>query len=199
MTEIKTESTTPCLLYGPGQPASFFERPTVIVAQDLLGCVLYRRLPGSEGRMVKALISEVEAYTSDDPACHAFRGKTKRTEVLFGPPGVAYVYFIYGMYHCLNVVTEPDQTAGAILIRALLSDGLNGPGKICREWQIDRAQNGVDMTDCNSEIWIGPRPEGYLPTVDISPRIGISQAKERLWRFFIPTEKKSVRIRKVKM
>jgi DNA-3-methyladenine glycosylase len=103
------------------------------------------------------------------------------------------------MYHCLNVVTEPDQTAGAILIRALLSDGLNGPGKICREWQIDRAQNGVDMTDCNSEIWIGPRPEGYLPTVDISPRIGISQAKERLWRFFIPTEKKSVRIRKVKM
>src|SRR5271156_6623270 len=111
----------------------FYARSTLKVAKDLLGCHLHRRLPS--GIILSAAITETEAYTADDPASHAFRGKTKRTEVMFGPPGRAYVYFIYGMYYCLNVVTEPEGIPGAILIRGLHGKSghgahLNGPGKI---------------------------------------------------------------------
>lgn len=88
-------------------PSSFFERPTLEVANDLLGQVLVRHL---DNIVVQAEIVEVEAYTADDPACHAFAGRRPRCEVMFGPPGHAYVYFIYGMYHCLNVVTVRRST-----------------------------------------------------------------------------------------
>ncbi len=166
---------------------SFYMRPTLKVAKDLLGCYLNRRLPS--GLVLSAEISEVEAYTANDPACHAFRGKTKRTEVIFGAPGRAYVYFIYGMYYCLNVVTEPDGIPGAILIRALhgqASKGnpLNGPGKICKYWQIDKSFNGINLMDSSSDIWITQRLPGYKPKIHMSKRIGISQAQDKLWRFF---------------
>jgi DNA-3-methyladenine glycosylase len=168
-------------------PESFYSRSTVKVSKDLLGCSLNRRLPS--GLILSAEISEVEAYTANDPACHAFRGKTKRTEVLFGLPGLAYVYFIYGMYYCLNVVTEPEGIPGAILIRALHSTApnganLNGPGKICKHWQIDKSFNGVDLMDASSALWITQRPPGHKPKILISERIGISQAQDKLWRFY---------------
>jgi DNA-3-methyladenine glycosylase len=171
-------------------PVSFYERPTLAVTRDLLGCVLNRRFPS--GLVKKALITEVEAYTQDDPACHAFRGITKRSQVLFGEPGIAYVYFIYGMYHCLNVVTEARGVAGAVLIRGLSEPGLDGPGKLCREWQIDRAHNGLNLMDPASAIWISPRPPDFKGKVAVSKRIGISQegAKDYLWRFFIVPDKK---------
>jgi DNA-3-methyladenine glycosylase len=175
-------------------PVTFYERPTLAVARDLLGCVLHRRFPS--GVVKQALITEVEAYTQDDPACHAFRGITKRSQTLFGEPGIAYVYFIYGMYHCLNVVTEATGVAGAVLIRGLSEPGLDGPGKICREWQIDRSHNGLNLMDPSSEIWIGPRPLSFKGKVSVSKRIGISQegAKDYLWRFFVaPEEKASAR------
>jgi DNA-3-methyladenine glycosylase len=164
----------------------FYARPTVKVAKDLLGCYLNRRLPS--GLVLSAPINEVEAYTANDPACHAFRGLTKRTEVMFGPPGRAYVYFIYGMYFCLNVVTEPNGIAGAILIRGLeglAANGskLNGPGKICKHWQIDRAHNAVNLMDPYSEIWITQRPGKLKSKILTSQRIGISQAQDKLWRF----------------
>jgi len=166
---------------------SFFARPTLKVAPELLGAFLNRRLPS--GLILSAQISEVEAYTADDPACHAYKGETNRCRVLFGPPGRAYVYFIYGMYHCLNIVTEPDGVAGAILIRGLREEGLDGPGKICREWQIDKQFNELDLLNSNSSLWLSP-PKGSLAgEIQISPRIGISQAKERMWRFFLPTVK----------
>lgn len=166
---------------------SFYARPTVKVAKDLLGCYLNRRLPS--GEIFNAQITEVEAYTQNDPACHAFRGRTKRTEILFGSPGLAYVYFIYGMYYCLNVVTEPCGIAGAVLIRGLHGHALNGailngPGKICKYWQIDKNHNGVDLMDEKSDIWISSRPEGYKAKILVSQRIGISQAQEKLWRFY---------------
>jgi DNA-3-methyladenine glycosylase len=169
----------------------FYARPTVKVAKDLLGCYLNRRLPS--GIVLSAEISEVEAYTANDPACHAFRGKTKRTEVLFGPAGRAYVYFIYGMYYCLNVVTEADGIPGAVLIRGLhgkSSSGanLNGPGKICKHWDIDKSQNGISLTDPNSELWISPIAKGHKRKILISQRIGISQAQEKLWRFYTINE-----------
>ena len=157
-------------------------RPTVTVARELLGATLCRRLP--DGTMTAAPIVEVEAYTQDDPACHAFRGLTERCRVMFGPPGFAYVYFIYGMYNCLNVVTEPDGVPGAILIRALDIEGCTGPGKLCKTWQIDRSLNGVDLLDSTGPLWL----EGGHVTDDeviaTSERIGLNVGQDRIWRFY---------------
>jgi DNA-3-methyladenine glycosylase len=172
-------------------PLSFYERPSTEVAPDLIGCILHRRLPS--GEVVNAAISEVEAYMQDDEASHSFRGVTTRTSVMFGPPARVYVYFIYGMYHCLNVVTESEGTGAAVLIRGLDGEGLNGPGKICREWHIDRSANGLDLLDPASGIWITPRPFDFAKEILISPRIGISKAQDRPWRFYIATNKEKYR------
>lgn len=164
-------------------PRSFYDRATVAVARDLLGARLNRRL--STGIILSATISEVEAYTEDDPACHAYKGLTKRCAVMFGAAGVAYVYFIYGMHYCLNVVTEPIGKPGAVLIRALASKGLDGPGKLCRQWQIDKSFNGASLLDDDSGLWISaPAVERRLK-ISASPRVGISQAQDKLWRFTI--------------
>src|SRR5207247_10399051 len=118
------------------------------------------------GREVDVLIRvgkiiEVEAYVGpQDKACHASKGRTQRTEVLFGPPGVAYVYLIYGMYHCLNVVTEREEFPSAVLIRAIEIDGelIDGPGRLCRALQIDRYLNRVISRPASP---FGSRIEGY--------------------------------------
>lgn len=161
----------------------FFCRDTLAVARDLLGALLCRRVSGNQ--ILFGPIVEVEAYTQDDPACHAARGQTKRCRVMFGPPGHAYVYFIYGMYHCLNVVTEPEGTAGAVLIRAVGAEGTNGPGKLCREWQIDWSHNGASLLRADSELWISPG--NAVPDSQIlrSPRVGITSATDRHWRFYL--------------
>ncbi len=161
----------------------FFARPTVELAPELLGMKLCRRL--ADGSVVKAEIVEVEAYTADDPACHAWRGKTKRCEVMFGPPGFSYVYFIYGMYNCLNVVTEPDGTAGAILIRAIGVDGGNGPGKLCKTWEINREHNGIDLLNPDGELFLEDGRKLDPSELGVSIRVGISVAQENLWRFFV--------------
>lgn len=161
----------------------FYARPTVIVARDLLGAVLCRRF--ADGRVVTAPIVEVEAYTEDDPACHAFRGITERCRVLFGRPGLAYVYFIYGMYNCLNVVTEPDGVPGAILIRALGIEGGTGPGKLCQTWNIDRSFNGVDFTRTESDLWIVEGESIPENQVGETVRIGVTSAQDRIWRFYL--------------
>lgn len=163
---------------------SFFSRPTLEVAPDLIGAILCRRLP--DGKILHAPIVELEAYTSDDPACHAFRGQTKRCEVMFGPGGYSYVYFIYGMYNCLNVVTEPDGQAGAVLIRAIGTEGGNGPGKLCKTWQITREHNALNLMDPEGELWLAKAPK-KIPAdqIEQSIRVGISQAQDRLWRFYM--------------
>ncbi|HEY9776981.1 MAG TPA: DNA-3-methyladenine glycosylase [Planktothrix sp.] len=158
-------------------------RPTVTVAKDLLGATICKRLP--DGGILTAPIVEVEAYTQDDPACHAYRGLTERTRVLFGPPGVAYVYFIYGMYNCLNVVTEPDGIPGAVLIRALGGQGLNGPGKLCLTWEIDRSFNGVDLCSAQSNLWIVEGDKIKQNEIGESVRIGVTSAQDRIWRFYL--------------
>ncbi len=162
---------------------SFYSRNTLDVARDVLGAVLCRRLP--DGTVLSGNIVEVEAYTQDDPACHAYRGLTPRSSVLFGPPGMAYVYFIYGMYWCLNVVTEPEGTPGAVLIRAVDAPGCNGPGKLCRQWQISREHNRISLMDTNSDLWISPGRKIADSDVSITPRIGLNVAQERLWRFHV--------------
>src|SRR5271170_7577757 len=188
---------------APRFTRDFFARPTVSVARDLLGTMLYRRF--ADGSAVCAPIVELEAYTEDDPACHAFRGITERCRVLFGPPGIAYVYFIYGMYNCLNISCEPDGQAGGVLIRALEPvEGLatmaklrklppnpkpqlltSGPGRLCQALDITRAaHNGLYVTDPRSCLRIeddGYRPEG----IAVTPRIGIRHAADMLARFLI--------------
>ena len=163
----------------------FYKRSTLLVAKDLLGTQLCRRF--NDGTVLSAPIVEVEAYTADDPASHAFRGRTERCRVMFERAGCAYVYFIYGMYYCLNVVTEPEGVAGAVLIRAIGAPGGDGPGKLCRLWQIDKRHNGVDLSDPNSEIWIAKGEPGekvsdcylYKNRTDFSDGISVAVLSQR--------------------
>jgi len=164
----------------------YFNRPTVQVARSLIGKYLVRMI---DGRILAGKIVEVEAYVgSEDKACHASKGRTQRTDVMFGPGGVAYVYLIYGMYHCLNVVTEREEFPSAVLIRAIEIDGelIDGPGRLCRALQIDRRLNRVDLTTGES-IWFEDR--GVLvekADVRAHPRIGVNYAgkwAKKPWRF----------------
>ena len=171
-------------------PRIYFNRSTVTVARSLIGKYLVRSIGG---RMLAGKIVEVEAYVgSQDKACHASKGRTQRTDVMFGPGGVAYVYLIYGMYHCLNVVTEREEFPSAVLIRAIEIDGelIDGPGRLCRALQIDRRLNRVDLT-IGESLWFEDR--GKLVErrdVGAHPRIGVDYAGEwakKPWRFRLRT------------
>lgn len=164
-------------------PASFYETDTVAVARRLLGARLVRRT--SDGRVIVGRIVETEAYLSDDEAMHAYRGKTARNAPLFGPPGTSYVYFIYGVHYCFNVVTEAEGIASAVLIRGLDDlEGANGPGRICRTLDINLEHNGLDLTSPASPIWVARGPELVAPVVTTT-RVGITRAVERPWRFYV--------------
>jgi DNA-3-methyladenine glycosylase len=165
---------------------AFFNRPTLTVARALIGKHLVRE-NGKE--RIAGTIIEVEAYVGvQDKACHASKGRTARTEVMFGPPGVSYVYLIYGMYHLLNVVTERADFPAAVLIRAIEVEGtlIDGPGKICRELNIDRSLNRLDMTE-GRHVWFedcGAR--GTRKKIGTFPRIGVEYAgswAKKPWRF----------------
>ena len=170
-------------------PRAFFERSTLTVARALIGMHLLH----DDGREVRSgRIVETEAYLGPaDRAAHSWRGRTPRTEVMFGPPGHAYVYFIYGFWNCLNVVTGPAGVPHAVLLRALeplggLAERTCGPGLLCRALHIDRSLNGADLR--GEVLWL-EAPAAGAPRVQIarSPRIGIDYAGEwahRPWRFF---------------
>ncbi|NGZ03159.1 MAG: 3-methyladenine DNA glycosylase [Nitrospira sp. WS238] len=167
-------------------PPSFFNRPTLVVARSLVGKYLVRE--NGKGAIAGKII-EVEAYIgSQDKACHASKGRTARTEVLFGPPGMAYVYLIYGMYDMLNVVTERAEFPAAVLIRAIEISGelIDGPGKLCRELEIDRSLHRHDLTQ-GRYLWFEDR--GFrVPSTQIGrfPRIGVDYAgawAKKPWRF----------------
>ncbi len=167
----------------------FYARPARDVAIELLGARLVRRL-GPRRRAVGRVV-EVEAYVGPhDLACHASHGRTARTEVMFGPPGRAYVYFVYGMHHCLNVVTDPEGYPAAVLIRALeplvgIEAATSGPGRLCRALGIDRSLNGADLRGDELFLEAGDRPVRVRAT----PRIGVDYAgrwARRRLRFFDP-------------
>ena len=165
---------------------TYFSRPTVQVARSLIGKYLVRSL---EGREIAGKIIEVEAYVGpQDKACHASKGKTQRTEVMFGPGGMAYVYLIYGMYHCLNVVTEREDFPAAVLIRAIEVEGvlIDGPGRLCRALQIDRNLNRIDLT-IQESLWFEDRGGRMVRgQVAALPRIGVDYAgvwAKKPWRF----------------
>ena len=171
-------------------PVTFYARDTLLVARNLLGKYLVRELP--QGVRAGRLI-EVEAYVGPhDRACHAYKGRTQRTEVMFRSPGLAYVYLIYGMYHCLNVVTERLDYPAAVLIRAVEDETglIDGPGRVCRAYGIDLTLNYHDLTT-GQQLWLEDR--GQRPAraqIGSFPRIGVNYAGEwatRPWRFRIAT------------
>jgi DNA-3-methyladenine glycosylase len=158
----------------PGRrlPRSFFARDATVVAPELLGTIL--RVGGRN-----AVITEVEAYTRDDPASHTFRGPTARNASMFGPAGVLYVYFVYGMHHCVNIVTGRAGDGQGVLLRSVIVDGVDrrsttGPGRVCRELGIDRTFDGTTAV-----VYPGSRPT----EVAVTPRIGITRAADwpRRW------------------
>ena len=194
-------------------PRDFFARPAVQVAPDLLGVVIEHQ---TEAGLVAVELTEVEAYAGEgDPASHAYRGRTARNAVMFGPPGHAYVYFTYGMHYCVNIVCRGP--ASAVLLRAgaviagedlarmrrtrgtaavSFRDLARGPARLCQALAIDRSQDGTDLCVPGSPLrvrWPGAdtagRPDGEpRRPVATGPRVGVSAAAEVPWRFWIDGE-----------
>lgn len=193
-----------------GLSESFFARDTLVVARDLLGMRLVRLL---DGERLSGLIVECEAYVGqNDSACHASRGRTPRNTVMFGPPGRAYVYFVYGIHYMLNVVTEPEGAAAAVLLRAVQPlEGIEtmgrlrcapeakaptlgrrfltgGPARLTQAMAVDRAFNNANLLE-GAELWLEPGTPVADELVARGPRIGINSAAEpdRLaaWRFWV--------------
>ena len=185
-------------------PRSFYEPSADRVAPQLLGHWLVRKFPGG---ICGGEIVEAEAYLTDDPACHAFRGCTPRNRIMFGEPGHAYVYFIYGCHFCVNAVCQPEGTGEAVLIRAIepsigqeilrknrtsvqTRNLTNGPGKISQAMQIDRRLDGVDLCDPGSLLMIAANPQRETfrkkngPILS-SSRIGLTRAANARLRFFL--------------
>ena len=181
-------------------PRTFYDRPTLEVARDLIGKTLLRRT--AEG-LAGGLIVETEAYVSAiDPSAHGFRGQTPRNRSMFGEPGHAYVYRSYGIHFCLNVVTEREGVAAAVLIRAIRPqigielmrarrgeritdrDLARGPGRLCQALALTLDDDGADLL--GASLWLAATPaiEATLPIAE-TPRIGISQAAEWPWRFVV--------------
>jgi DNA-3-methyladenine glycosylase len=175
----------------------FFEGNTPSVAKSLLGCVLVRVV---EGQKLSGVIVETEAYRGRrDPASHAYRGRTRRNEVMFGPPGHAYIYFTYGFHHMLNFTTESEGTPAAVLVRAIQpAEGIaameanrgaqhgtsltDGPGKLTKALAIDGSLNGEDLTR-SKRLWV--EEGGHLRAVGTSTRIGVVGGASYKWRFFV--------------
>ncbi len=184
-------------------PRAFYARGPRSLARALLGRLLVHDDP-SAGRIAGRIV-EVEAYGgADDPASHAYRGRTARNRVMFGPPGHAYVYFTYGMHHCFNVVCGPPGRAAAVLVRALLpvaghsvmarrrgtTDPLRlarGPGALARALGLDRSHDGADLSV--GPVWVADLPEVREGRrVACGPRVGIRLAAERPWRYWLAEE-----------
>jgi DNA-3-methyladenine glycosylase len=184
--------TTPPM--PPALPRCFYARPAIDVALGLLGSLLQHQTPQGE---ISGEIVEVEAYLGEeDPACHAYRGKTARTGVFWQKPGTAYVYLVYGLHHCLNVVTRWGDAVGCVLIRAVepvsgvglmtqnrqrseILSLASGPGRLTQAFGISSVQNGVDLTRGKLVIVTGEMPS----RIAVTPRIGITKARNAPLRF----------------
>jgi DNA-3-methyladenine glycosylase len=185
-------------------PRAFYEPSALKVAPALLGHFLIRR---TRDGFAGGVIVETEAYLCDDPACHANPGPTDRNRVMFGPPGHAYVYFIYGCHYCVNAVCQPKGIGEAVLIRAIAPtvgetimkqsrsvlkhvDLTNGPGKLCQALQITRKLNDADLCDASEKLFIAENPQIKCTLAEIGPvtmttRIGITKAAAMPLRFFL--------------
>ena len=197
-------------MYDP-LPRSFYLRPTVEVAQNLIGTHLCRRL--SDGTRLTGIVVETEAYVTDDPASHSYTGRTERNAAMFGPPGHAYIYLSYGIHQMLNAVCAAEGIGEAVLIRAVepvegidsmranrvrvsppplaspaggaedLRELTNGPGRLAAAFQVHRSRdNEADLTKTNSGLWISGRTRDW--EIGISTRIGITRGTKHPWRYY---------------
>lgn len=189
---------------------TWLARPSPEVAPDLVGCTLVRQI--SDNQIIRSMIVETEAYAPGDPACHGYRSRTPRNSVMFGPPGISYVFLIYGMYHCLNIVTDADGIPSVVLIRALQLESLPdwlleripkkksksqisrlaaGPGKLCRLLSIDLSLNGSPL-GVGQPMWLEYRTpqfsedlaNGAIALIQTT-RIGITKGTELPWRWYL--------------
>jgi DNA-3-methyladenine glycosylase len=184
----------------------WFDRSAVAVAPDLIGCTLVRQL--ADGRQLRGLIVETEAYQAGDPACHAYRKQTKRNQIMFGDPGYVYVYLIYGIYHCVNIVTDRSGSPSAVLIRALELEqetldnillkpkekperAAAGPGKLCLAMQINLDLYGTKLEQGQS-MWVEHRSIHWQAKLDLgsleltqTTRIGLTQGVDLPWRWYL--------------
>ncbi|MGC1393981.1 MAG: DNA-3-methyladenine glycosylase [Coleofasciculaceae cyanobacterium] len=177
---------------------NWLSRPSTEVSPDLVGCVLVRQF--NDGSLIRGMIVETEAYGPGDPACHAYRRRTPRNEAMFGLSGHTYVYMIYGIYHCLNIVTDQDQVASAVLIRALQLEFVPswvsppkpakavriaaGPGKLCQVLQIDRSLNGQVLAP-GKPLWLEHRPLDFIPDLVQTTRIGLTKGADLPLRWYL--------------
>lgn len=162
--------------------SEFYAQDVLTVAPLLLGKLICRRL--NDGSILRGRINDVEAYRADDTACHAYRGRTPRNNVMFEQGGFSYVYLCYGIHNLLNVVTGNEGDPQGVMIRGI--KGVYGPGRVTKALQIDRTHNAVDLRKSDL-LWL--EDDGFVPTqILTAPRIGIDYASEidraRLWRFF---------------
>ena len=182
-------------------PQSWFARPSPTVAPELLGRVLVRQF--ANGDRLRCQIVETEAYAPGDPACHAYRRKTRRNQSMFAPAGHLYVYAIYGIYHCLNIVTDAEGVGSAVLVRALELDSIPawidekkhrkshrvaaGPGLLCKALRIDRQQDGCKLLPGDGDaVWIeSGQPEIGVSEVVQTTRVGLTKGVEIPWRWYI--------------
>lgn len=176
---------------------NWLSRPSTEVSPDLVGCILVRQF--SDGSLIKGMIVETEAYGPGDPACHAYRRRTPRNEAMFGLAGNTYVYLIYGIYYCLNIVTDQDQVPSAVLIRALQLEFIPswvtptpakavriaaGPGKLCQVLQIDRSLNGQILAP-GKPLWLEHRPLDFVPDLVQTTRVGLTKGADLPWRWYL--------------
>jgi DNA-3-methyladenine glycosylase len=185
-------------------PREFFARSATVVARQILGHYLVRRIPGG---VAGGLIVETEAYLADDPASHGYKRETPRNRSMYGPPGLAYVYFIYGNHHCFNAVCRAPGVPEAVLVRAIepvfglewmrarrpginSSHLANGPGKLCAALEIGRDCDGVDLCQSGGAVFLACNPDlartrRARGPVQVTPRIGISKAADLPLRFLL--------------
>ncbi|UBF29022.1 DNA-3-methyladenine glycosylase [Kovacikia minuta CCNUW1] len=185
--------------------ATWLNRPSTQVAPDLIGCTLVRQM--SDRKIFRGLIVETEAYEPNDPACHAYRRQTPRNQVMFGPAGMTYVYLIYGMYCCLNLVTDREGVPSAVLIRALQLETIPpwidllkhskpdriaaGPGKLCRALQIDQSLTAQPL-QLGQALWLEHRSSEFQIALNEgdraliqTTRIGLTQGTDLPWRWYL--------------
>jgi DNA-3-methyladenine glycosylase len=179
-------------------PLSFFARPAELVAPELIGCLLVKRQPS--GELLWGLIVETEAYSQAEPACHGYRRRSPSNQTLFGEPGRFYVYVIYGIHHCVNVVTDRADWANGVLLRALALPReplrvASGPGLLARRFGMDRRQDGL-LAHPDQGFWLAPRPARLQDQMDqwngedkqlvtVTTRIGVREEVPLPWRWYL--------------
>ena len=169
-------------------PFDFYARPAEVVGPDLIGCRLVKRQ--ADGSLFWGVIVETEAYSQDEPACHGYWRRSPQNETLFGPPGRFYVYVSYGIHHCVNVVTDRDNWANGVLLRAVaLPDeperAAAGPGLLARRFGLDRHHDTLALTGEN-DVWLAARPASLArPTLVTTTRIGISKGEDLPLRWYL--------------